>query len=147
MSDIKYVMNIMKYNKVCKCDLCNGIFEDMIKKEGIIISKGIYSEILHSTVKLVGLVGSEEGPVLFLDSEQYVITNDDFDFIQQSIEGIKGRFIAYINGKKTIELEYRKPFSDFDAWSREEDIDIFQWILRFSKNSELKNKFLRIYTT
>jgi len=147
MSDIKYIMNIMKYNKVCKCDLCNSIFEEMIKNEGIVISKGIYSEILDSTVKLVGLVGSKKGPVLFLDRDQYVITNDDFDFIQQSIEGLKGKFIAYINGKKIIELEYKKPFSDFDAWSREEDIDIFQWILRFSKNSELKNKFLRIYTT
>ena len=97
MSDVKYIMNIMKYDKVCKCDLCNGIFEEMIKKEGIIISKGVYSEILESTAKLVGLVGSKEGPVLFLDREQYVITNDDFDFIQESIEGLKGKFIAYIN--------------------------------------------------
>lgn len=146
MHDIKYIMNIMKYNKVCKCDLNNGVFEEMEKKEGISISKGIYSEVLDSTVKLVGLVGSKEGPILFLDREQYVITNTDFDFIQQSTEGLKGKFIAYINGKKTIELEYKKPFSDFDVWSSEEDIDVFQWLLRFCENLELKNKFLRIYT-
>lgn len=147
MPEKKYIMNIMRYNKVCKCDLCNSIFEEVEKKEDTILSKGIYSEILDSRVRLVGLVGSNKGPILFLDREQYVISNTDFNFIQQSIEDNKGKFIAYINGEKSIELQYKKPFTDYDAWSREEDIDIFQWILKFSKNIEFKNKFLRIYTT
>lgn len=100
MSDIKYIMNIMKYNKVCKCDLCNSIFEEMIKKEVMNISKGIYSEILDSTVKFVGLVGSKKGPVLFLDREQYVITNDNFDFIQQSMRDLKVSLLHILMEKK-----------------------------------------------
>lgn len=100
MSDIKYIMNIMKYNKVCKCDLCNSIFEEMIKKEVMNISKGIYSEILDSTVKFVGLVGRKKGPVLFLDREQYVITNDNFDFIQQSMRELKVSLLHILMEKK-----------------------------------------------
>lgn len=147
MPEKKYVMNIMMYNKVCECDLCNSIFEEVEKKEDTTLSKGIYSEILDSRFRVVGLVGSYEGPVLFLDREQYVISSSDFSFFQQSIEDNKGKFTAYINGEKLIDLVYRKPFTDYDAWSREEDIDFFQWILKFSENSETKEKFLRIYTT
>lgn len=145
IKNIKYIVNILNSKRICKYDVDNDSFSEIDSQEGLYLSKGIYSNIIDSNFKMAGIIESKDGALFFADDFRFIIKDINFEFHQSNLENLRAEFKLIVSDKEIVKIEYKKPLSDFDAWSREEDIDLFQWLLRFCENQEMKEKFFRIY--
>lgn len=144
--DTKYIMNLIEFNKICECNIENGIFIEKNRESKYKVTKGVYSRVEGSTIKMAGIVSDENGPIIFFDKKIFRLNNSNFNFNHKNLENLIGQFSFDIDEKEVISIKYKKPYSNYDAWSKEEEVDFFQWVLEFSIDENSKKRFIKMYT-
>lgn len=144
--DIKYIINLIEFNKICECNIETGIFIEKKRESNYKVTKGVYSNIEDSTIKMAGIIADKDGPLIFFDDKIFRLNNYNFKFKHKNVGNLMGQFSLHIDGKEVIDITYRKPYSEYDTWSKEEEVDFFQWLLEFSFDDNSKKRFIKMYT-
>jgi hypothetical protein len=92
-------------------------------------------------------MGSARGPVFFHNEKTYYLSEMDYEFSHRHLEKKIGSFQLIYAGKTCEDVTYQiTPFTDYDAWSFEKDVDFFQWICQSQQNESSKKRFHIYYT-
>lgn len=144
--DIKYIINLIEFNKLCECNIDKRTFIEKKREPNYKITKGVYSNIEDSVIEKAGIVADKNGPIIFFDDKIFRLKDSKFDFNHNNLENLTGQFSLDIDGKEVINIIYKKNYSDYDVWSNEKEVDFFQWLLDFSVDDSSKKKFIKMYT-
>lgn len=89
--------------------------------------------------RLVGVVQSPSGPLLFIDSQLYTLEQGGCS--AHLVEGDKeNQFTLTVKGVEVFSIRYAKRFLDFDPWTDEVDVDFFLWLQRKISTGRLFQK-------
>lgn len=89
------------------------------------------------------LVKTADGPMFIYNDSQFVLKEINYKFCQEEIDEFKRicRFTFWNDGKKTVNIIYKKPAED---WSFGDiDTDFFHWLVCFSRSAELINRWTK----
>lgn len=140
---IKKIHNIDKFSEICFYDIENRNFKIETNKNEK-TDRGLFTKI---GTDIYGIVESPNGPMFFHNQTTYFLSSLDYKFEFKHIYKKIGVFKLIVNGKIVEYIEYTTtPYTDFDTWSKEEDVDFFQWINQTDENIKTKNKFYVFYT-
>ncbi|MEY8200177.1 MAG: hypothetical protein RPS99_00005 [Gammaproteobacteria bacterium] len=115
------------------------ISRDGVSKESI-QRPGSYVKVND---KFFGAYGSKNGPVIFLEKQEFLLTDEKLKF--EHLRGEKQHhFIATYDSEVVCDITYDHwEGIDFDCWSEEESIDFFLWLTQAQTNRD----FIIMWTT
>ncbi|WP_196598135.1 hypothetical protein, partial [Pectinatus frisingensis] len=137
-----YIENYDEYNFVCKYFPSTGGFEEKSRDEigGVEFKRGYY---VKNKDNLVGLFSSKIGPIIFINSKQYLLElgKSKMDICEKNGNVMVFRLV--INDVEIFNIEYEKvKFVNFDPWSDEEMVDFYRWLT----NGQNEQKFYDFFT-
>lgn len=145
MDNIKQIKNMEDTKKICTYDIANNSYQIIDNSSyGISTNIGFYSNVDND---IYGVMESPDGPIFFHNYSLYYLEKIEYQFIHNHIEEKVGKFELIIDGVVKESIIYRiTPYTDYDPWSLEKDVDFFQWICQSQESVETKKKFHQYYT-
>lgn len=142
---VKIVKNIENIKEVCAYNLDNAQYYLTNNEDGTIkTNKGFFTK---ANGDVYGVVESIRGPVFFHNEKIYYLFEMDYEFSHHHLEEKVGKFQLICAGKICEDVTYQiTPFTDYDVWSSEKDVDFFQWICQSQENESSKERFHVFYT-
>lgn len=136
----KYLQNFEEYKYCCKYDIKNKSCEESLRTEIMeSVLNGIYVKV---TGKFVGIFTSENGPVFFFDDKQILLNKNDYSINIISKSKEFNLFNLELSGNIIFSIEYqRQKYTDYDAWSSEEDVDFFLWLAKLQKTDRFYKSY------
>ena len=145
LSNIKLIKNMEDIKKVCVYDIENKSYQ-IVDNSSYDISTniGFFCDIEND---IYGVMESTEGPIFFHNYSLYYLNKLQYQFVHTHIQEKIGEFQLVVDGIiKECVIYNITPYTDYDPWSLEKDVDFFQWICQSQESIELKRRFHQYYT-
>lgn len=136
------IQNHDMYKMICVYDTTTGDCSEMERSELEDLNKtwrGFYTKKANN---LIGVFATNKGPVFFVNSDMYLLAQNDWNF-HVEVFPEKSIFSFVYNDEEHYKLEYTRPKElGVNPYADEEFMDFFVWM---AKNKANKN-FIGFYT-
>jgi len=143
---INNIKNMENIKEICVYNIENAQFYLTQNEDGNIkTNKGFFTKVDGN---LYGVMESHRGPAFFCNEKIYYLSGIDYQFSHCHLERKTGKFQLIYDGKICVDVIYQiTPYTDYDAWSSEKDVDFFQWVCQSQEDENSKERFHTYYTT
>ena len=146
--EIKYIRNMDDVSLLCLYNLETGEYQ--IRKYSIPLPAevrtdiGFFADVNHD---IFGVCSSNHGPVFFKNAERFYLKQIAFSMEHHKLNDKTGEFLFITNNEVRIDEVYSiTTLVDYDVWSQEKDVDVFQWLNNAVKDDMSRNRFFNYYT-
>lgn len=136
MDKIVELINIERWVDCCKLNLTTGEknFCGCLEK-----SDGFSGWYFDDYGVFFAIYPAEHGPMMYYEGKEYVLHKGLH--ISLRIDGKEREFTIE---EYNIKIKYlESPYIGFDAWSNEEDVDLFYQIAQFYQDDEYYKKYIK----
>lgn len=144
MERVRNIRNMDNTKYVCVYDIDNVLYQEVV--DGKFEIKKDIGFYIKKNEDIIGVMASLRGPIFFVNNILYVLNDCNYEMKFSKVTDIIGNFKLIVDSIVVEDITYEFPkFTDYDAWSRQEDVDFFQWLYQSQESKEEKERFHEFY--